>query len=70
MYRYDEPFVVAVEAVVVVDVVVVVVAYSQVAVYAFLLLLKFVPWSSHTFFLQLILSHPSVSLIKIRLRST
>ena len=73
---YDKPFVVVVDAVVVVVVVVVivvvadVVSYSQVAVYEFLLLLKFVIWSSHTFFLQLILSHPSVSLIKIDLMST
>ena len=64
--------VVVVVVVVVVTVVVAgVVSYSQVAVYEFLLLLKFVIWSSHTlpFLLQLILSHPSVSLVKIDLMS-
>ena len=73
---YDKPFVVVDDAVVVVVVVVVivvvadVVSYSQVAVYEFLLLLKFVIWSSHTFFFQLILSHPSVSWKKLDSVST
>ena len=74
---YGKPFVVVVVVVddvvvvvvvvVIVDVDGVVIAYSQVAVNAFLLLLKFVPWSSHTLFLQLILSHPSVALKNIDL---